>query len=561
MKAATKKPVVRPKKPRILVVGGEPRNMQSKRLHELFEITHIDRTYKSIPALRDKEFDGVAILPWKEPWMIPATKRWADSRNIHAVEVRSVGQMGFYLGQKISWIKTYLEDAEKKGSPVSRAEAAKKEKQTPAPGTPIAPARPKIDEDELWEAYGEKFVQDYIRGLDGTETNRVDFVKYMKDATGLADDEHIDVLISVMRLQGVITEENGVVAIGKRIQAIDLEKKRKFIASGGARPSVNHEPAGIRSEIRGALAEEEKESASNPVLKKELPPIDVESLYSPRKAGGSASRSGVADDEVMGFFKTLAGDRVFDGQGHLFRELFKIGLKKRDGKPLSAGGMRNYLARAISLGVSIQKVGKGHLFRVMAPIVPEAKKPQHVPVTAPAVQIPEESLPKTEPLAAPIPAASVPQAPPVSLKEYFSKPGKIYDGVCANYPGKKIPDLAGLEDTARVVRALFWAPAWDKSAARTILSRLKLPVTEENLSLIQSSRQDFNDEEWSYFSLEYLRDQPLGSLFTVFSREEGVYRKCTECQEDFYARLPRLCRNCYEKRKNFIEETKRGGDA
>lgn len=544
------KKVVRPKKPRVLVVGGEPRNLQSKRLHQLFELTHIDRTYRSIPALRDKEFDAVALLPWKDPSMTAITKKWAAGRKLPCVDVRSVGQIGYYLAKNVAWIKDYLKEAEK---PASKKETRKEVKEE----APVKPAE--LDEDSIWEACGEPFAQK-LRGLDKEVTDRATFVSLVKDETGL-EGESIEVIIKILNRQGVITEQDGMVAIGE-VTAVDIEKKRRHIAKTIANRET---PGGIRGEIRDAVFEEE-EKKEEPVPAFQPGPGDV--YASKAKPPG---KDKITDEILLGFFKTIAGDRVFKNQLALFSELFRLGLKKKGGRPYSIGGMRNHLDRARELGVVVQDIGKGTNFRILYPgmqmpipapplethtvsslveaAVAEMAKPEPVPTDPPPATAAAVAVPvlKTEP------------SPPATLKDFLGKPGKVYDSVEASYPGKKIPDLAGLDDVARTIRGVFWDPAWDKAAARTILTRLRLPIVEENLTLILQSKLDFTDEEWANFALEYLRDQPLGSLYLMFSREEGTYRKCTECQDDFFYKFPKLCRDCFGKRKQFFQDAK-GGD-
>ena len=536
---------------RIIVVGGEARNLQSKRLKSLFDFTHIDKGHNKVPEAAAKGNPvAVVILRWvKGRNVIRDAKAFAKRHNLPAIECSSMGKMIFYLSDQIPAVKRYMEAVEGTPQPVPKAEKQSKHDGTDdvplgeekgkkgVQGKPPGTDPDELDEDTLWEAYGEAFVQQ-ITGLNGEACDRATFLEILEEETGLGGKHQaIETIFALLRRQGVVTEhDGGLVAIGD-VMPVDLEKKRKFILSQQDKRKFENKGSGtIRNEVREAFDESE---------------VDVDNLY----GRGETQKIGTfTDEELLHFFYQLGESRVFDNLPHLFRELYKLGLKQRSGKPYAYGTMRVFWDKAKGLGVS-QRKKDSWKFQLT---LPKLKDMEAAKESSEAVheELPEIPTDRAIPLHELKPTAPAPA--PLTLTEELKKPGKIYNLIEKSYPGKGIPGLVGLGETALALKSISSEPGWNRFAAEAVLLRIKLPSSDENIRIIIGAKLDFNDEEWSYFALEFLRDQTLQALFPVIVKKDGVHRTCMECQEDFFFPFPRRCRDCFQKQRRIYEDAKGG---
>lgn len=504
-------------KPRLLIVGGEARNFGSKDFKATFDYVHVDKKLAKIPSSVSRQtFDAVVILRFIDKDMIKTTKLWADKLGIPYVESRSLGMSAQILSERVAGIREYL--AQSKGAaPEPPKEPPKK---APSPALPL-------DEDTLWEAYGDNLVQ-YLSGSNGETLDRPGFVSLVESETGLKGDP-VETLISLLRRQGVISETDGGVAIGTA-EKINPSRRKEFIRSFG---NGSRSP---REEVREALSTE---------------PADEPEKRITLKLGG------FTDGDIVGFLRRIGEAREFKNMSDLFHALFKVGLKNKAGEPYSRGRMEYFLNMAKSSGARLHKTGK-HSFKILLPgsMAPE-------PATTPVPLPPEEKKPDPKPPELPV-GVSVPlyslkaeAEPKAALSDQgFSKPGALYAALEATFPGKKIPDLVGLADPARALRSILYEAAWNKAAAQAILERLKLPADPKGLQTVLGTRLDFVDEEWSYFALEYFREKTMGSVIPMIMVSVGVYRSCRECEEDFFFNYPSFCRECKDRQRKLYEQAK-----
>lgn len=524
---ATKRPEARLRKPRILVIGGEAsRNFGSKDLLEAFDIELVEKGRTTIPRFKNEVFDAVVLLPWRIKEMLAMSKNWAAARGIPYYRVKSTGAIRFYLGEQLPHIKEYLESLEKKAKLEAKVEPVKE----------VEPASSVLwDEDQLWSAYGEPFVQ-AIRGLDGETTDRKTFVDLLEQETGLRG-EPVEILMSILRRQGVVAEhEGGIVAVGK-VATIDVDKRKKFIEREG---------------LKSAKALESGKVA----------PVGLE---------------GMPDETVMMYFAKLVG-LTFKNTKFLYNALGELGIG-RNGKPFCDEWMRRFTLRAEGLGFVRERTGNGYEVKIILKD-PHAKPAADPPEKkATKVEVPAVQPVKISPLpgqggtmaksldalfGAPVvpavapaaPAELVPVQPPSDLD--LAKDGVAYGMLEKICPEGRLPELGGLIAAVRAFKGLFFENQWDVSAAKGILHRLKIQTTDPNVRRLMSRKLDFTDDEWSYFALEYLRDQTLFSLLPMIDVTNRIWKICEECQQHFHYNIPRSCKDCWDVRKGIIGDAKGG---
>lgn len=536
-------------KPRILIVGGEAsRNFGSKDLHEAFEIVHVEKGKTSIPRYKDENFAAVVLLPWREKHIAQVVEKWGKARGIPVFQARSTGTIRYYLGEKISWIREYLKSLDeakkasksKKEKPEVVSEDPSKSHASPEPAPPQDEASKYWDEDQLWAAYGESFVQS-ITGLDGETTDRRTFVELVEEETGLKG-EPVEVLISIMRRQGVITEhDGGVVSIGA-VTEVDVEKRKRFIER-----------------------QEKKEGKEG-----KAPEADPE-----KKISFKAIH--MSDEELLRVFYPMNGE-VFENTSDLFKKMGENGMS-RDGKPFSHTWMRLLLFRAEGLGLKREKAGR-FSFILRVPGAPESsqaslsgeaqkeEEPKHLQVVdlPSADAAPVESKDGTlvsKPFEAAFPSEAKKKEEEKEEKPSealdISHPEVLYEALSKSYPAGRIPELGGLVSAVRAFRCLFYDNQWDVAAARGMLQRLGMKVTEGDVRKALSRKLDFTDDEWSYFAIEHLRDMTLFSLLPLIDFSNRLWKICESCQKHFYFNLPRNCYECKEYDRRVMSDAK-GGD-
>jgi hypothetical protein len=544
------------RRPRVLVVGGEAKNFKGAAFGERFDTqVHLKTDGNSLSGVKGK-FDVVVGLPWITPTLSRNAKIWAKNNGIVFIESPKVGQIEYWLAQKFKWADAYFKELDRKPKVVVTEESIASSL-LPAPAS--APSDPPTamlwDEDQLWSAYGEPFVRN-LKGLDGETCDRKTFIDLMQDETGLRG-EPVEILISLLRRQGVIAEDEGVVSIGK-VAPLDIEKRKKFIERNSIKKPFNNGGGSIRDEVREALADEEEDTS-------EAKPVN-----------------NVAD--LVAHFKMLKPDTVYYKLQQLFDDLTRTGLL-RNGKQYSLGAFRLFLARVEDAGeVWREKTGIGVSFRVRIKGINAAPKPEvapQIPTQAvdaqelirikPIAQVPTTvptppTVLTSKPFAALLPdpsPAAVPAAPelpfpaPAEEKD-ISKQGVLYDMLLKNYPNGRMPELGGLVAAVKAFRGLFYETAWDTAAAKGILLRLRLPVTEPNQRRTAGRRLDFTDDEWSYFALEYLRDQTLFALLPLIDNTNRVWRICTGCDKHFHFNIPLICYDCREDNRRLVVDAKGG---
>jgi hypothetical protein len=530
--ALIRKPIDdKPRKPRIFIVGGEKRNFKSGEIQDRMDVTiHLKDDGPKI-KVSSTSFDIVFGLPWITFTLQSNARAWAKANRIPFVEVPKVGRIEFWLSEKYIWARKYFESLDKRerdrnsvvtevalDEPVPAPESDGK-----LPPLPIEPHR--WDEDQLWEAYGEEFVNK-IKGLDGEITDRKTFIGLMEDETGLKG-EPVEILMMILRRQGVISEDTGgIVSIGN-VNQIDIEKKKEFIQRSG--------------EV-----------------------VNKQSIGNLTNSGGRSST------DLLAFFSKLGDGTLFESTRSLFKALCEVGLS-HNGKQYTDNQMRKYLYMVSDLGVKREGVGRGvgnqNAFRLRLPVskdvvVTEARE---MPDPLPAqVSI---SVPAPVPVIASIPApalqaSSVPSLPlpaPVSEKALdvdLSKTGVVYDMVSKSYPEGRIPDLVGLVDPARALRGIFYDSQWNRAAAIGILQRIRIPVSDPNIMRVVQRKLDFTEDEWSWFSIEYLRDQTLMSLLPIIVVTNELWRVCRDCSDTFSFHVPGICWTCKGISRKTVENSK-----
>lgn len=546
---APRAPDVTARRPRVLVVGGEAKNFKGASFGERFDHQlHLKNDGNSLSAVKGK-FDVVIGLPWITPTLSRNAKAWAKDHDIPFVESPKVGQIEYWLASKFKWAEAYFRELDKpKPAPTVQSVATSiLEATEPAPT--VHPESAVLwDQDQLWSAYGEPFVKN-LKGLDGETTDRKTFVELMQDETGLRG-EPVEMLISILRQQGVISEQDGVVCIGA-VSPSDVEKRKRFIERNSAkRLPFNNGGGSIRDEVREALAGEEPELAKQPSTRTEL----------------------------LEHFKMLKPGTIYYKLQQLFDDLTRTGLLN-DGHPYSFASFRLFLARVEEAGEVIrEKTGLGVAFRIRikgdAPVIPAGLPPLAPLPTPPVVRVLPVPTPvptgpnvlTSRPFAAAFPEAAPTPAPatqdlpfPSAIEEKdISKQGVLYDIVAKTYPNNRMPELGGLVIAVKAFRGLFYESAWETAAAKGILLRLRLPITEPNQRRTASRRLDFTDDEWSYFALEYLRDQTLFSLLPLIDNTNRVWRICASCDKHFHFNIPTICFDCKEDNRRIVSDAKGG---
>ena len=531
-------------KPRILVIGGEAaRNFGSKDLKEAFDITHVERKAKTIPRVKNEDFAAVVILPWRNPSIVPFAEKWGKARGIPVFQMRSTGTIRYYLGEKVAEIGAYLKSLEesKKKEKEALKEAERVEEEKPQEAPPAASTL--WDEDQLWDAYGESFIKS-ISGLDGETTDRNTFVSLMEDETGLKG-EPVEVLISMMRRQGVITEhDGGVVSIGN-VAPQDVEKRKKFIEREEKRQEKVAERA---AEIASGKVNEEVEASSG------------------RRRGASPANdiSNIllhgTNEEVISFFRPFDGMH-FKTPDELFEAMGKAGLNK-DGVRFCDSWMRRALARAKEAGLEKRGAHMRSPFTIHVPSLREVttEKPEEPrAAVAPAKEAPvaavvmadgplsskpfEKAFAESEAATIPAPKEEAQTKAPLDV----SKPAELYKALCASYPSGNIPDIGALVGAMRAFRGIFYDNQWDVSAVKGMFDRLRFKWTDADVMRGLSRKLDFTDDEWAYFALEYLRDKTLFSLLPMIECTNRIWKICEACEGHFHYNVPPVCWNCRGK--------------
>jgi hypothetical protein len=537
-------------KPHVLVVGGSTRNFGSKKLKDLFEFTLVDKDEGKIPNFRDKKFEAMVILRFISKNLLRKAKEWADEHDLMYVEAHSIGRCPLLLSERIPKIRKYLEGVEAKSrrtvfvnDPVDDVTAEGGEAQAP-PETQLAAVQQTLSDDDLWLAYGEKFVTE-LRGITNNgeifklQEFKTEVIEYL---TGLKGDL-VDQMMSILRIQGVISEVDGSIVVGQ-IADIDFEKVKNYIATQAAAPSTrpqsykNHEnPSTIRGEVRDAFAAEEP------------PAVEEEEVTESTFTTGKIWRGRFSREELTRMCHSIPDGKKYIGQAPLFVDLHKAGVRRNDGKPFSPSGMRNYQREILGLGILkvVQDGPEKTAFRIRhGSDASTATAP--VPV--------KSSVPP------PPTAVLVPSAPPPPPKPVFTvnldNVEEIYKATSENFPQKKIPFLMALTDAARVIKNMMHERFFNESAARGILIRIKGPIDDASITKVIQAKMSFTDDQWSYMALEFFRDQMIGALFPVLKPSEGFWKNCTDCQDDFYFYLPKRCKKCWEANRSIIQDAKGG---
>lgn len=549
VKVRPKEPeLITAKRPRVLIVGGELKNFKGASFGERFDHqVHLKDDGNSLGGVKGK-FDVVIGLPWITPTLSRNARAWAKDHNVPYIESPKVGQIEYWLGQKFKWAAAYFKELDRKPkAPVTETSIA--QSLLPQAEPPPSPSL-LWDEDQLWSAYGEPFVKN-LKGLDGETCDRKTFIDLMQDETGLRG-EPVEILISLLRRQGVITEESGVVSIGK-VSPVDVEKRKKFIErqSAAVRKPFNNGGQSLRDEVREAFSED--------------------------GVGDEQPKPGTTE-EIIRHFKLLKPGTVYVRLQDLFDDLTRTGLLN-NGRPYSFASFRLFLGRVEEAKEVIrEKTGLGVSFRIRikgdAPVIPAGLPPEAPPPTPPIVKVAHPVLPPpsqssgltSRPFAALLPEPA-PASPPASPELPFpnqpeekdiSKQGVLYEMLTKSYPNSRMPELGGLVIAVKAFRGLFYESAWETAAAKGILMRLKIPATEPNQRRTVGRRLDFTDDEWSYFALEYLRDQTLFSLLPLIDNTNRVWRICSNCDRHFHFNIPMICYDCREDGKRFVSDVKGG---
>ena len=106
------------------------------------------------------------------------------------------------------------------------------------------------------------------------------------------------------------------------------------------------------------------------------------------------------------------------------------------------------------------------------------------------------------------------------------------------------------------MRGIFYETAWSRSAARGILQKAKVPVTDPNVMRVIQRRLDFTEDEWSYFALEYLREQQIFSIIPMIVQTNKIWRACESCQDTFHFNIPSICYGCRDSNRKIVTESK-----
>lgn len=544
------------RKPVILVVGGEKKNFKSGRLQERMDVfLHLKEDGDRIKAQSGKKFDAVVGLPWITPTLSKNAKAWAKASGILHIETPSVGQIEYWLSKRFPWADRYFKE-------LDRPLVKKVDVKIQEPGTPAAspvsavPAveAEKWDEDQLWDAYGESFVSS-IKGLDGETTDRKTFVELLEGETGLKG-EPVEILMSILRRQGIVSQQGEVIAIGS-VNPIDIEKRKKFIEREGRKiersrgKAFDNGSRSISNEVREAFIDEV-----------EAPLPEVSSQNKPRLKVSPPGRfsSAFTDDELLGFVRKLDPCKIYQNVRALYDDLGRVGLGPSPGKCFSYWWMKLYMDYMAKLGVSREQTGERWSLRLVvrtpgeakAVLLPEAMPDVYSPAPAPAK--PVQPAPSVQPQAA---QSQVTVLPPVPAKEAdITKPAVLYELVLGSYPKRKIPDLVALVEPVRALRGIFFESQWARASARGILQRVGMPLNDPNIMRVIQRRLDFTDDEWSYFAIEYLRDQTLISLLPMIVNTNVIWRHCPECQETFSVNLPSICYACRDFQRKVVQSAK-----
>jgi hypothetical protein len=386
-----------------------------------------------------------------------------------------------------------------------------------------------------------------LKGLDGETTDRKTFVELMEAETGLRG-EPVEILIAILRRQGIISEDGGAVAIGT-VNPTDVEKRKKFIERQARtrREPFNNGSRSIRDEVRDALSDD------------------------PQRDPQSRAPAGTSDEELIAVFRKLDPSRVFIQNQDLFNALTEAGLSNK-GRRFSDSALRMYLVRLERGGLIFrEKTGIGHSFRIVIgdgrqrEEEPAIQAPAN-PAPAPVVQVVPETkvvdgILSARPFATAFPAAVQEQAPelpfptPIEEKD-IAKEGVLYSMLEKTYNPSRLPELGGLVAAVRAFRGLFYETAWDTAAVKGMLIRLKLPLSDPNQKRALTRRNDFTDDEWSYFALEYLRDQTLFAMLPLIDDTNRIWRVCEGCEKHFYFNIPRICYECKEDNRRIVEGAK-----
>lgn len=502
------------KKPRILVIGGEEaRNFGSKELQALFEFEHVDRDKDSIPKFVGQHFHAVVVLPWRSRHMPNLARKFAAARKIPCLVVSSIGQIKHYLAESNSFFKSYLAENTRK--------EAEKSPETPEakPAVSLEPEQHRWDEDQLWDAYGEHFVTS-IKGLDGEVTDRKTFVELLEGESGLKG-EPVEVLMSILRRQGIISEyDNGMISIGQ-VNPVDVEKRKQFIESQQT-PTNGHGNG--------------------------------------KEQGRTGSALEMLSEVLLGYYAKLDPKRVWKHQKDLNDELGKLGLGKT-GKPFSHYYMNLLHKRVRGLGVVFANTGVPHAFRIQMPGTAPIQK--EVIATSPprpvekVVEKPVEEKPRSEGILTTKPFASIFPKEEEKVKEVpakeapvstdLSASGALYEAIRKRYTNGRIPDLGAMTPSVKTFKGIFHESQWDLAACRGIMSKLRLDDKDEQYKLILSKKRDFTDGEWIYFAFDFLRDQTIMSLLPIVDNRNRVYRNCEDCDRGFHFNIPIRCYECKER--------------